>query len=259
LLVAQISDPHISTPGAELYGGYRPDDAFGRVLDRIAALRPRPDFVWLTGDLVENGTAEEYANFRERIAGFDLPLAAIPGNHDARATFVQALSGTAVRIGGPPSLNLAVDDLPVRMIGLDSKGAEGVAAGRLPPDRLDWLAARLAQAPGRPTALFLHHPPFATGIAPLDAIGCLDGPALGRIVASHPEVRLVSAGHVHRAIVTPWAGTIASVCPSVASAVPLGLGPDARARLEPQSPGFQLHLWTGAGFVTHTEFLAAGR
>ena len=256
MLIAQISDPHLSTSGAELYGGYVPDFAFANVLERVAALRPRPDFVWLTGDLVENGLAEEYANFRAKIAGFDLPTAAIPGNHDSRDAYVTGLAGTRLRIGAEPFLHLVVDDFPVRMIGLDSKGAEGEAAGHLSPERLDWLVARLAEAPERPTAIFLHHPPFETGIVASDATRCLDGSALGRIVAANPQVRLVGAGHVHRAVLTPWAGTVAQICPSVAWATALDLATDAKPRLEAQNPGFQLHLWTGNGFVTHTEFLA---
>lgn len=256
MLIAQISDPHLSAPGAELYGGYAPDSAFADVLERVAALRPRPDFVWLTGDLVENGRREEYANLRTRLAGFDLPMAAIPGNHDRRAAFVEGLAGTGVRIGTEPFLHLAVDDLPVRMIGLDSKGADGEGAGRLSPERLHWLAARLGEEPGRPTAVFLHHPPFRTGLPAPDASRCLDGDALAVVIARHPNVRLVAAGHVHRAVHAPWAGTIASVCPSVAWATPLDLAPDAKPRLEAQNPAFQLHLWTGGVFVTHTEFLA---
>ena len=258
LLIAQISDPHLSEPGAELYGGYLPDFAFAAVLRRVAALRPRPDFVWLTGDLVEHGHPGEYANFRAKVADFDLPMAAIPGNHDARAAFAAGLAGTGIRIGAEPFLHLVVDGFPVRMIGLDSKGAEGEAAGRLSPERLDWLAERLGEAPDRPTALFLHHPPFETGIVASDAWRCLDGSALGRIVSAYPAVRLVSAGHVHRAVFTPWAGTVAQVCPSVAWTTPLDLSSDAPPRLAAQRPGFQLHLWTGGGFVTHSEFLADG-
>lgn len=257
MLIAQISDPHVSTPGAELWGGYVPDFALANVVERVAALRPRPDFVWLTGDLAENGTAEEYANACGLLAGLGLPAAAIPGNHDLRAPFVAGLAGSGIRTGAEPFLHLVVDDHPVRMIGLDTKGPDGVAAGELGAARLDWLAARLAEAPERPTALFLHHPPFLTGLAAPDATRCADGDALAAIVGRHPAVRLVAAGHVHRAIATCWAGALAHVCPSVAWATPLDLAPDAPPRLEPQNPGFQLHLWTGGAFVTHTEFLAS--
>jgi 3',5'-cyclic AMP phosphodiesterase CpdA len=257
LLIAQISDPHLATPGAELFGGYRPDAALAAVLERVAALDPRPDFVWLTGDLVENGTAAEYAHFRSRIAGFDLPMAAIPGNHDRRAAFVAGLAGSGIAVGTEPFLHLVVEERPVRMIGLDTLGPDGAAPGLLCPVRLAWVAARLAEAPGRPTVLFMHHPPFRNGIPFSDASRCIGGDELAGIVARQPNVLMVSCGHVHRPIQTAWAGTVASVCPGVCWAVPLDLSHGGRPRLERQRPGFQLHLWrAGTGLVTHTEYLA---
>jgi 3',5'-cyclic AMP phosphodiesterase CpdA len=253
LLIAQISDPHLSTPGAELYGGYAPDLAFADVLARVASLRP--DFVWLTGDLVENGTPGEYANLRARLAGFGLPTAAVPGNHDRRGALAAELAGSGVRVGAGRFLQLAVEEHPLRMIGLDTL-EEGEAAGALCPERLDWVAARLAEAPGRPTLIFMHHPPFRTGIGFSDATRCAGGETLAALVAAHGNVLMVSCGHVHRTIATTWAGTVAGVCPAVAWAVPLDLAPHAPPRLEPQRPGFQLHLWTGDALVTHTEYLA---
>jgi Icc protein len=78
-------------------------------------------------------------------------------------------------------------------------------------------------------------------------------------VAQHPNVRMVSCGHVHRAVQARWAGTLAGICPAVAWALPLDLSPAARPRLEPQHPGFQLHLWSpDLGLVTHTEYLEDG-
>ena len=164
MLVAQISDPHLSTPGAVLHGGYRPEEAFARVLERVAGLEPRPDFVWLTGDLVETGAPEEYATLRRALEGFDLPMAAIPGNHDSRAGFAAALADGPAAIGTGPFLHLAVEDWPLRMLGLDTLGAEGAPAGALCPARLAWIEDRLAEAPDRPTLILMHHPTFLTGI-----------------------------------------------------------------------------------------------
>ena len=42
----------------------------------------------------------------------------------------------------------------------------GEAGGALCEDRLRWIDRALAAAPGRPTLVLMHHPPFATGIAP---------------------------------------------------------------------------------------------
>jgi 3',5'-cyclic AMP phosphodiesterase CpdA len=149
-----------------------------------------------------------------------------------------------------------LEDLPVRVIGLDTVD-EGSAAGMLCPDRLDWVAARLSEDDGRPVLIFMHHPPFHTGIRFSDATACANGDRLAVLVATHGRVLRVACGHVHRAVDTAWAGTVAGICPGVAWQVPLDLSPGGRPRLVRQRPGFQLHLWTpGQGLVTHTEYLA---
>lgn len=44
--------------------------------------RLRPAFVVITGDLVEQGLKEEYADFREVISRLRVPWYAVPGNHE---------------------------------------------------------------------------------------------------------------------------------------------------------------------------------
>ncbi|WP_299133186.1 phosphodiesterase [uncultured Amaricoccus sp.] len=256
MIVAQVTDPHVSIPGARLYGGYDPAVALRAVLARIDALFPRPDLVLFTGDLVELGLAEEYAHFLELLAGCRLPCAAIPGNHDRRDAFRTALAGSQVRIGSDPSwAHLAIDDLPLRVIGLDTLDLEGEAGGVLDEGRLAWLRRRLDEAPDRPTLIFMHHPPFRTGIDFMDIWGLAHPERLAAIVARHPAILRISCGHVHRAVETTWNGITAGVCPAVAWQVPL-CAPDARPRPTPQAPAFQLHRWTKAtGLVTHTEVL----
>jgi 3',5'-cyclic-AMP phosphodiesterase len=71
----------------------------------------------------------------------------------------------------------------------------------------------------------------------------------------HPRVRLIAAGHVHRAAVTNFVGATATICPAPNHAVAL----DLNARLPPsftiEPPAFHLHAWTpDDGFgtvVTH--------
>ncbi|HPG23038.1 MAG TPA: phosphodiesterase [Amaricoccus sp.] len=255
MIIAQISDPHLGPPGARLFGGYDADAAFSAVLARVAGFDPRPDIVLLTGDLTENGTPEEYANFNRLIEGFDLPMVAIPGNHDRRAAFAAALAPTPIAIGSAPWFHLCVEEWPLRLIGLDSLGGDGESRGVLCAERLDWLAARFSES-DRPVLLFLHHQPFATGIPFVDANVCVNGDRLGEIVAGHPRIAGVLCGHVHRAVQRAWAGTIGMICPGVAWEVPLDLSPAGRPRLVPQNPGWQLHVWSPeGGLVSHTEYL----
>lgn len=256
MMIAQITDLHVTHAGGTLFGGYDPAATLAATLAHLAELDPRPDIVLITGDITDSGAPDEYAEFRRVMSGFGLPAAAIPGNHDRRSALVAALAGSCTRIGTLPFLNLAIDLGELRLLGLDTLGDEGAAAGEICDRRLDWLAAELDAEPGRPTLIFMHHPPFETGISFMDAIGCVGGARLADPVASHGAVVGIICGHVHRGISVAFGGTIASTCPSVAWKVPLELGPPGPPRMLQERPAFQLHLWTpGFGLISHTEFL----
>jgi 3',5'-cyclic AMP phosphodiesterase CpdA len=150
----------------------------------------------------------------------------------------------------------ALEDRPLRILALDTL-VEGQSRGEVGPVQLDWLAAKLAAAPGRPTLVLLHHPPLPTGIDHMDRIACGDGPALGRLIAGHPQVERVLCGHVHRSIQWRWNGTLVSAAPSIAHQVRLDLRPGAPSGFDLEPPAFHLHLWReGTGLVTHHAYVA---
>jgi Icc protein len=73
-------------------------------------------------------------------------------------------------------LQYAVDLGPVRLVVLDTVVPQE-GRGRLCKHRLRWLDERLAENP-QPTLIAMHHPPFATGIAHMDALGLEGADAL---------------------------------------------------------------------------------
>ena len=75
----------------------------------------------------------------------------------------------------PTFLHYVVDDFPVRLIGLDTVIA-GQHGGEICPAREAWLAQALANGNGRPTLVFMHHPPFRTGVAAMDPMMCRSAP-----------------------------------------------------------------------------------
>ena len=84
MLIAQISDTHIRPKGVLAMGRVDTAGHLARAVAHIMALRPAPDVVLVTGDLVDAGMAEEYAHLRELLAPLPMPVHLIPGNHDLR-------------------------------------------------------------------------------------------------------------------------------------------------------------------------------
>src|SRR5215469_7150432 len=82
--IAQISDLHIKPPGQLAYGRVDTAKALERCVAAVNAFEPRPDFVVISGDLVDTPNAEEYAYLKRLLAPLKLPFAGIPGNHDSR-------------------------------------------------------------------------------------------------------------------------------------------------------------------------------
>jgi Icc protein len=59
MLVAQITDTHITAPGALFMGIVDTASALAQAVAALNLLDPCPDLVVLTGDLVESGKPEE--------------------------------------------------------------------------------------------------------------------------------------------------------------------------------------------------------
>jgi Icc protein len=252
MLIAQITDLHIQRDGKPAYGTVDTVSFLKRAVAALNALDPQPDVVLATGDLVERGSAEEYGLLKEVLGTLKAPLLVVPGNHDARAALAEAFPESGRRVAGGEFFQYAIDEFPVRLVAFDTtvpKHHHGEAcAGKLA--QLDGL---LAAGGDKPTVVFLHHPPFATGIAHMDRSGLTNAAGLAAVIGKYPNVERVVCGHIHRAIQTRFAGTIASVAPSTAHQIALDLRPDAPSAYKMDPPGFQLHYWTdGGGLVTHT-------
>jgi 3',5'-cyclic AMP phosphodiesterase CpdA len=148
-----------------------------------------------------------------------------------------------------------VDDWPVRLIALDTN-IPGHHAGALCAARLRWLEERLSEATSRPTLIFLHHPPFPTGLPVFDQWGLEGAKAFGAIVARYPNVERVVAGHIHCAMQRRFAGTLAMTCPSTAFQLFLDLQHVERLAVVMEPPACLLHVWCEAvGFVTYTSVI----
>jgi len=253
LLIAQISDLHIKRPGVLAYGQVDTAAALTRCVATLNAFRPRPELVVISGDLADTPVAEEYEHLNRLLAPLEIGFAAVPGNHDSRELMRAALpkGGYAQSTGALNSLH-AVG--PLDLVLLDSS-VPGKPHGELEAATLAWLDATLALSSTRPALIFLHHPPFVTGIHHMDVQNLRNAGALANILRQHPRARLVAAGHVHRAALTQFFGVPATICPAPNHAVALDLEDSLPPSFKVEPPAFHLHTWfSGEHFgdlITH--------
>lgn len=259
MLIAQISDLHLRAGGALTFERFDTADALTRAIDHINGLDPLPDVTLATGDLTDDGRPEEYAALRAALDRLRMPAYVIPGNHDDRANLRQAFADRGYLPAEGEFLHYTVETWPLRLIGLDTV-IPGEVGGGLCPNRLAWLAARLGEQPVRPTLIFMHHPPFPTGIRYMDAPPLEGAAALEALIRRHPQVRQIVCGHIHRTVTVNWAGTVAAVGPSPVFQMNLTLAAGGRFKPVAEVCAVALYLWeNGIGPIAHTSIVREQR
>lgn len=254
MLLAQVTDTHCR-PEGETVQGVDSNAMLEACVADLGLCRPVPGAIVVTGDLTDCGLEAEYQAIRRRLARLGPPVYVIPGNHDRRENLRAAFAGEGYLPSEGDKLCYAADLGPLRLLALDSL-VPGQEHGEIGERQLAWLEARLAEAPGRPSVVAVHHPPIVTGMPGMDAIGLVDAAALGQVVGRHRNVLRILSGHHHRPIQALWHGTLASVCPGTAHQVHLDLEPERPARVILEPPAYQLHLWNeSAGLITHTRYV----
>ena len=256
MLIAQITDIHLGfEPG-------NPDELNRRRLDSalrtLSDMVPRPDLLLATGDLADTGDdLDSYARLKEAVADLPFPVFYALGNHDGRQAFSAAFPDAAMPDGFH---QYAIEDRDLRILVLDTL-EEGRHGGAYCETRAAWLRARLAEAPDRPTLLVLHHPPIESGHSWMTENPQAEWvKRLEAIVAAQSNVVAIVVGHLHRPVVTRWAGTTLAVCPSTAPQVALDFAridpdrPDNRPMIVADRPWFAIHVWNGRSLVTHFDW-----
>ncbi len=251
MLIAQISDLHLAEWGQKTFGIAPMAEHLERCVQHINNLPIPPDLVLVTGDITNNGLLEEAERAAHILARLHAPWYILPGNHDDRATLRAAFPPETWPTEHATFIQYTIETEPLRLIGLDTI-IPGAPGGEICPDRAVWLEAQLAQEPEKPTLLFMHHPPARFNVIETDIDGFIGAERLQQIVARHPQVQRILAGHIHLASFTQWGSVAVSTAPSMGMHLYMDLTMQRSAYIL-DDPGYQLHLWTAdQRLITHT-------
>lgn len=194
-LLIQISDTHIPTPGELLYGRIDSAKHLRESVQKINRMRPLPDAVLFTGDLVEKGDRLSYQHFIELIKPLKMPAWVVPGNHDNPQIMHKAFAHTNCFPAGDLTYQYTIEDLPFRILALNSH-SDGTELPEFNQQKLSWLKDQLCRS-DKPVLIAIHHPPMITGIELLDMGGSEWFQGIKSTLAEHHQVRLVICGHCH--------------------------------------------------------------
>lgn len=255
MLIAHITDAHVSAAATQPAGQPDTRSAFRRLVEALSRQTVRPDLILFSGDLGDDGTEAEYAIVSEGLLSLGIPVLAVPGNHDRRTQMVTSLPDMT-GANGDGHLCFVDDEWPLAIIGLDTI-VEGSPHGELCGNRLRWISDALEQLHDRQALIFMHHPPVITGLVHLDSMGLLEGrDELAKAVARHGSVEAILCGHMHRAIQGRCGGAPVFVAPSSSHQFALDLREGISYSVTDEPAQFMLHLkLPGQSLVSHTAFI----
>ncbi|MFG1417598.1 metallophosphoesterase [Xanthobacter sp. V0B-10] len=200
--IVHLSDTHLVAAPLRLYG-LDPRERLARAIADIRANHDDADLYVVTGDLAHWGEAEAYAAFAAEWERAGLPVVFLIGNHDDRETFRRSVPGAMGDENGFVQGERRIGDVTCLFLDTVTPGSH---VGSFCERRQAWLARALDAAVGD-VAIFMHHPPLAVGVAPMDAIALADADALAAVLEPHrARIRHLFFGHLHRPISGSWRG-----------------------------------------------------
>ena len=189
--VLHFTDPHLFADAGGALRGTVTLDSLNTVVADILSRDWPAELVFMTGDVIQDDSAEAYQQFAGAVADIGLPMLCVPGNHDVRPLMQAALNRSpfhycdTIRAG-----NWA-------FAGIDSC-VDGSAGGVISEAELTRLRQLLADEQAEHVAVCLHHPPLPMRSKWLDSVGLDNADEFLAIVRDSGKVRAAVFGHVHQ-------------------------------------------------------------
>ena len=187
--IAQITDCHLPAKPQQRYRDIYPYENLKNLLQKVRQLQP--DLLLASGDLSEDGSRASYQALRRFLLPLDIPVLALPGNHDDPGLLAEMFPGSPVD-------KISVSEHGVWQIIRLNSCVEGKPEGHLSEKTLAELERLLQGSVQCHRLIAIHHQPVCVGSPWIDKYRLFDTPHFLQLIDQHPDVKIVAWGHVHQ-------------------------------------------------------------
>ncbi|WP_395322643.1 metallophosphoesterase family protein [Levilactobacillus parabrevis] len=196
--IVHLSDPQLTAAAVEpqYHQQVPPIEKLQQIFDDVLTHQIAPDLIVIGGDLMQDGTGQDYAKLRaylnEQAERLQAPIQVILGDQDDREAF------NAGYLSQSHQPYYAYKQMYQNMdfYFLDSKWETTKEAGWLDREQLDWLNKNLHIAPRRRAFIFLHHPLDAPALRSMRYALLQNNRELLSILHGH-NIGGIFTGHLH--------------------------------------------------------------
>jgi 3',5'-cyclic AMP phosphodiesterase CpdA len=254
--ILHVSDLHV--------GAHESPDAAAALTTLVEHLRPA--LVVASGDLTHRGRRDQHERAAELLRSLDVPVVAVPGNHDIPYTFPGRFTRPWAEFE-----RLWETTRPVHLsdgvfvVGINSVRPWRHQSGGIRDDQLEWAASQLAAAPsGSLRMVALHHQlggaPWRTRKRPVarrnHVLGALVDAGAELIVSGHTHQGAVAERHEFEVWSDGQSAAVVATAPGLGQPRPHRRG-EARGLLVYEADGRSLtvrtHVWRDGGWQLTAE------
>ncbi len=203
----QITDCHLGSQQSETLLGLNTDQSLEDVLQLIQQAESGFDHILCTGDVASDAHVDCYRRFAQIIRNhFNQPVSWLAGNHDSADIMESVQASLDVQ-------NRLIPFGEWLLVLLDSS-VPGQVYGQLAASELDFLEFVLKKHPDKSIFISLHHQIVPVGSAWIDQYVVRNADTFFQLVDAHPQVKIISWGHVHQEFQTQRNGVTLLATPS---------------------------------------------
>lgn len=203
----QITDLHIMPNAGDMLYGVDTERTFHAAIEQAFAEHNAIDAILVTGDLTHDPCPSAYHRILKKLESYSLPCICLPGNHDDYDMMQQILGSGSVSC----QKQLFLSDWQI--ICLNSQ-IPGSPRGHLSIRELQFLEDCLKTHPNCPALIAVHHHCLKTGSIWMDTMMIDNSADLFAVTAMHPQVKMITCGHIHQLMDTVVESTRIVATPS---------------------------------------------